>query len=93
MAQCPFFYFQRGTFSYCTAVAGCWYVFVILDVVGSSLTHYVGDISQVYRRLNHPLPATSHANYPFYTPGGDDKRWRGAGETEEGGNQWVGGLM
>ncbi|KAG6830328.1 hypothetical protein H0H92_001263 [Tricholoma furcatifolium] len=46
-----------------------------------------------YTRLLHPLPAPSHTNYPFYTPGGGDKRWLGEGEIEEEGLRWVGGLM
>ncbi|KAJ3537464.1 hypothetical protein NM688_g6684 [Phlebia brevispora] len=51
------------------------------------------DISQIYRHMSYPLPALSHANYPFHTPGGEDKRWLGTGELEENGMQWVGGLM
>lgn len=46
-----------------------------------------------YERLTHPLPALSHAEYPFYTPGGGDKRWLVSGTVEEEGKQWVGGLM
>jgi len=46
-----------------------------------------------YERLTHPLPAPSHAAYPFYTPGGGDKRWLMSGDLEEEGQQWVGGLM
>lgn len=46
-----------------------------------------------YERLTHPLPALSHAEYPFYTPGGGDKRWLTSGTVEEDGKQWVGGLM
>ncbi|THH30697.1 hypothetical protein EUX98_g3509 [Antrodiella citrinella] len=53
----------------------------------------IGDLNQVYRRLTYPLPSSSYANYPFFTPGGGDKRWFGTGESEEGGRQWVGGLM
>lgn len=48
---------------------------------------------EAYTRLVHPLPALSHANYPFYTPGDGDKRWLGSGEVEEEGLRWVGGLM
>ncbi|CAL1701303.1 unnamed protein product [Somion occarium] len=51
------------------------------------------NLNQMYRRLVRPLPAASHANYPFYTPGGGDKRWFGMGENEEGGRKWMGGLM
>jgi hypothetical protein len=48
-----------------------------------------------YERLTHPFPASSHAEYPFYTPGGGDKRWlmSESGNLEEEGQQWVGGLM
>lgn len=49
--------------------------------------------SATYTRLVHPLPALSHINYPFYTPGGEDKRWLGSGQVEEEGLRWVGGLM
>ncbi|KAF5393137.1 hypothetical protein D9757_001307 [Collybiopsis confluens] len=45
-----------------------------------------------FARMTHPLPAPSHANYPWYTPGGGDKRWLGSGQDEEG-LKWVGGLM
>ncbi|KAI0276300.1 hypothetical protein BGY98DRAFT_986287 [Russula aff. rugulosa BPL654] len=46
-----------------------------------------------YERLTRPLPALSHIAYPFYTPGGEDKRWITSGTLEEEGKQWVGGLM
>jgi len=46
-----------------------------------------------YERLTHPIPALSHAEYPFYTPGGGDKRWLISETVEEEGKQWVGGLM
>ncbi|THV08313.1 hypothetical protein K435DRAFT_642027 [Dendrothele bispora CBS 962.96] len=46
-----------------------------------------------YEPMLHPLPALPHANYPWYTPGGEDKRWLGSGEVEEEGLKWVGGLM
>ncbi|KDQ64356.1 hypothetical protein JAAARDRAFT_187693 [Jaapia argillacea MUCL 33604] len=46
-----------------------------------------------YWPLVHPLPAPSHSLYPFFTPGGSDKRWIGSGPLEEGGLDWVGGLM
>ena len=49
--------------------------------------------SATYTRLVKPLPAPSHANYPYYTPGGGDKRWLGSGGVEEEGLRWVGGLM
>jgi hypothetical protein len=47
----------------------------------------------MYRNMNHPLPARSHASYPFYTPSSEDKRWIVSGDLEEEGLQWVGGLM
>ncbi|KAH9049652.1 hypothetical protein EDB84DRAFT_1585449 [Lactarius hengduanensis] len=46
-----------------------------------------------YEHLTHPFPTPSHAAYPFYTPGGGDKRWLMSGDLEEDGQQWVGGLM
>ncbi|KAI0033750.1 hypothetical protein K488DRAFT_47005 [Vararia minispora EC-137] len=46
-----------------------------------------------FERLSSPLPALSHRNYPFYTPGGEDKRWLGDGAVEENGRQWVGPMM
>jgi hypothetical protein len=51
----------------------------------------VGGIT--YEHLTHPMPAPSYAEYPFYTPGGGDKRWLISGNVEEEGHQWVGGLM
>ena len=54
---------------------------------GKSRSHYQ------YERLTHPLPALSHAAFPFYTPGGGDKRWLMSETVEEEGRQWVGGLM
>ncbi|KAJ6628935.1 hypothetical protein B0H10DRAFT_1777484 [Mycena sp. CBHHK59/15] len=56
--------------------------------------HYSGSsTSPMYSRLRYPLPAQTHANYPFYTPGGADKRWLVSDQLEEEGLQWVGGLM
>lgn len=49
---------------------------------------YVDDFTQ----LTHPLPALSHANYPLYTPGGQDRRWTGPHDVERG-RHWVGGMM
>ena len=62
------------------------FMFIFLDWL-------IGDLKQVYRRLAYPLPTPAHQNYPFYTPGGEDKRWFGSGDDEEGGKQWVGPLM
>ncbi|KAI0353047.1 hypothetical protein OH77DRAFT_1497540 [Trametes cingulata] len=52
-----------------------------------------GNPKDLYRELTHPLPSRSHAKYPFYTPGGEDKRWLGTDELEEGGRQWVGPML
>ncbi|KAJ7490340.1 hypothetical protein B0H11DRAFT_1020430 [Mycena galericulata] len=52
-----------------------------------------GFASAMYSRLRYPLPAQPHANYPFYTAGGADKRWIISEGLEEAGLQWVGGLM
>ncbi|KAJ7094547.1 hypothetical protein B0H15DRAFT_921602 [Mycena belliarum] len=46
-----------------------------------------------YSRMRYPLPADTHANYPFFTPGAEDKRWITPDESEESGLQWIGGLM
>ncbi|KAJ7044591.1 hypothetical protein C8F04DRAFT_591275 [Mycena alexandri] len=45
-----------------------------------------------YSSLKYPLPAQTHINYPFYTPGGGDKRWI-ISEDSEVGLEWIGGLM
>ncbi|KAH8118654.1 hypothetical protein DFH11DRAFT_1568580 [Phellopilus nigrolimitatus] len=50
-------------------------------------------MNSVYEPLTYPQPSSSHANYPFFTPGGGDLRWRGAGLLEEQGNYWVGGML
>ncbi|CDO73759.1 hypothetical protein BN946_scf185015.g87 [Trametes cinnabarina] len=47
----------------------------------------------IYRKMTHPLPSKSHTRYPFYTPSGEDKRWLGTQELEEGGRQWVGPML
>ncbi|TFK43747.1 hypothetical protein BDQ12DRAFT_675493 [Crucibulum laeve] len=46
-----------------------------------------------YTHLSYPLPAPTHANYPFYTPGGGDRRWVSSEAAEEEGLHWVGGMM
>ncbi len=59
------------------------------------LTNVVSAINlkDAYRPLARPLPSPCHANYPFYTPGGEDKRWLGNEDLEENGRQWVGPMM
>ncbi|KAF8603657.1 hypothetical protein BDV93DRAFT_523131 [Ceratobasidium sp. AG-I] len=44
-------------------------------------------------RLQHPEPSTAHAEYPNYTPGGGDTRWRIQNGLEEGGLFWVGPIL
>ncbi|KAK0461993.1 uncharacterized protein EV420DRAFT_1266034 [Desarmillaria tabescens] len=61
------------------------------ELTDSQLTYQVTYDS--YTRLTHPLPAVSHSGYPWFTPGGGDKRWLGSGAEEEEGLCWVGGLM
>ncbi|KAF8622059.1 hypothetical protein AX15_007210 [Amanita polypyramis BW_CC] len=51
------------------------------------------EFDYTYTRLRHPTPSPRYANYPFFTPGESDRRWNGSGEAEEGGRQWVGGMM
>ncbi|KAI0089061.1 hypothetical protein BDY19DRAFT_889736 [Irpex rosettiformis] len=51
------------------------------------------DIYQIYRKMTYPLPARCHAEYPFYTPSGEDKRWIVKEDLEEEGLSWVGPLM
>jgi hypothetical protein len=46
-----------------------------------------------YERLMYPQPTPLHENYPFFTPGGQDKRWLGSGPLEENGRLWVGAMM
>jgi len=46
--------------------------------------------SSSYDKLVYPQPAHLHRLYPFYTPGGADRRWL---EEEEEGLKWVGPLM
>ena len=46
-----------------------------------------------YPKLRHPCPVPFFANYPNYTPGGGDRRWKDEGELEEGGLVWVGPIL
>ncbi|TFK85434.1 hypothetical protein K466DRAFT_494726 [Polyporus arcularius HHB13444] len=62
-----------------------------LSVVGR--TARAINLKDAYRPLARPLPSPCHANYPFYTPGGEDKRWLGNEDLEENGRQWVGPMM
>ncbi|KAI9068514.1 hypothetical protein FKP32DRAFT_1561537 [Trametes sanguinea] len=64
-----------------------------LDVPVPIRNTVVRNPKDIYRELIHPLPSKSHARYPFYTPGGEDKRWLGSEELEEGGRQWVGPML
>jgi hypothetical protein len=58
----------------------------------SECTNY-DDGSNTYAHMRHPVPASSFINYPFFTPGGCDRRWSGFGETEEVGLKWVGKMI
>ncbi|KAF9443324.1 hypothetical protein P691DRAFT_738030 [Macrolepiota fuliginosa MF-IS2] len=62
----------------------------------TSVPNYLSQEYQIttntYAKLQHPMPAPVHADYPFYTPGGGDRRWIGMPETKDG-LHWVGGLM
>ncbi|KAL7282564.1 hypothetical protein ACG7TL_004035 [Trametes sanguinea] len=64
-----------------------------LDAITPVRNTVVRNPKDIYRELTHPLPSRSHARYPFYTPGGEDKRWIGSEELEEGGRQWVGPML
>ncbi|EAU84348.1 hypothetical protein CC1G_01344 [Coprinopsis cinerea okayama7 len=46
-----------------------------------------------YTRIRRPLPAATHAKYPFYTPGGGDIRWKDSDEINGQGGRWVGSMM
>ncbi|KAG8930735.1 hypothetical protein FRC01_002339 [Tulasnella sp. 417] len=46
-----------------------------------------------YPVLRHPTPSRQFANYPNYTPGDADTRWKGSGEDEEDGKAWAGPLL
>ncbi|KAK7060391.1 hypothetical protein VNI00_001156 [Paramarasmius palmivorus] len=63
--------------------------------LGPDLPDYPGESPAAFdlTKMTHPLPARRHRNYPWYTPGGEDKRWLGSGEIEEDGLKWVGGMM
>ncbi|KAF9006596.1 hypothetical protein BDQ17DRAFT_1352026 [Cyathus striatus] len=63
------------------------------DTVPSSISNEYHVSYAAYTKLSCPLPSSIHANYPFYTPGGGDRRWRSWGGVEEEGLHWVGGLM
>ncbi|KZT71451.1 hypothetical protein DAEQUDRAFT_723958 [Daedalea quercina L-15889] len=49
--------------------------------------------TETYRHLSHPLPTLPYENYPFFTPSGEDLRWLVEGDLEEGGMQWMWGMM
>ncbi|KAK0482074.1 hypothetical protein EDD18DRAFT_1312063 [Armillaria luteobubalina] len=53
------------------------------------------DTNPRMQRTDHPVTdhGVSHFDYPWFTPGGSDKRWLGSGAEEEEGLCWVGGLM
>ncbi|KZW04359.1 hypothetical protein EXIGLDRAFT_786383 [Exidia glandulosa HHB12029] len=61
----------------------------LLHPPGASRT----ETKETYGRLMQPRPRASHGRYPNFTPGGLDRRWQGAGEMEEDGRSWIGGLL
>ena len=63
-----------------------------LTLAGGYIVNHA-DYHYTYTRLRYPSPNWKYASYPFYTPGGNDRRWNGSGEAEEDGLQWVGGMM
>ncbi|CCM00657.1 uncharacterized protein FIBRA_02695 [Fibroporia radiculosa] len=50
-------------------------------------------LNDIYQRLTHPLPVLAFENYPFYTPGGADKRWSRSSALDQGEMQWVGPML
>ncbi|KAG9017966.1 hypothetical protein FRB90_012852 [Tulasnella sp. 427] len=46
-----------------------------------------------YPVLRHPTPSRQFSNYPNYTSGDADTRWRGSGDDEEDGKVWAGPLL
>ncbi|KAG6903413.1 hypothetical protein C0995_005436 [Termitomyces sp. Mi166 len=65
----------------------------VYPIHNSTPTHTYIPPLETYVRPLYPIPAPSHSNYPYYTPGGGDKRWLEESEIEEEGLRWVGGLM
>ncbi|CUA71190.1 hypothetical protein RSOLAG22IIIB_04494 [Rhizoctonia solani] len=64
----------------------------------NSIPHPVIPISardpiNVLPRLQHPEPSDDYAQYPNYTPGENDNRWRIQDGLEEGGLIWVGPIV
>ena len=57
----------------------------------STSTEYI--TPSTYSRLTHPQPAPVHINYPFFTPGGGDRRWSDWAATDDEGLCWVGSIM
>ncbi|PPQ64614.1 hypothetical protein CVT24_008351 [Panaeolus cyanescens] len=49
--------------------------------------------STTYSRMQEPQPSPCNRQYPFFTPGGGDLRWRDLDEMEEQGFHWMGSLM
>lgn len=48
--------------------------------------------SNTYTQIQHPVPSAAYANYPFFTPGGGDRRWISSPANEDN-LHWVGPLM
>ncbi|KAJ1305301.1 hypothetical protein OPQ81_000324 [Rhizoctonia solani] len=52
-----------------------------------------GGLTNVLPRLQYPEPSDNYAQYPNYTPGEGDNRWRIQDGLEEGGLIWVGPIV
>ncbi|EKM79873.1 hypothetical protein AGABI1DRAFT_106215 [Agaricus bisporus var. burnettii JB137-S8] len=61
-----------------------------------SVPHYLSQeyemTSNTYTQIQHPVPSAAYANYPFFTPGGGDRRWISSPANEDN-LHWVGPLM
>ncbi|KAH7338151.1 hypothetical protein B0J17DRAFT_661003 [Rhizoctonia solani] len=64
----------------------------------SSTPHPVAPVAwrgpaNILPRLQYPEPSDNYTQYPNYTPGEDDNRWRIQAGQEEGGLVWVGPIV
>ena len=46
-----------------------------------------------YPTIQYPRPIPEFRNYPNFTPGGADERWKGSRDLEEDGRLWVGPML
>ncbi|TFK20342.1 hypothetical protein FA15DRAFT_673542 [Coprinopsis marcescibilis] len=59
----------------------------------SAPTQYFPLYPLTYTRITQPMPAAVHSNYPLYTSGGGDMRWKDFEEIRDEGARWVGSMM